>query len=62
MLEKAERFAPGAGKKHRQKMDAEYAQSVTDGNRERDEPSTATSAPLPAAGGGPAADPGSSAP
>ena len=62
MLEKAERFAPGAGKKHRQKADAEYAQSVIDGNSERDEPGTATSAPLPAASGGPSADPGSGAP
>ncbi len=34
MLEKAERFAPGAGKKHREKADSEYAQAVTDGNSE----------------------------
>jgi NADH-quinone oxidoreductase subunit I len=34
MMEKAERFAPGAGKKHRAKADADYAQSVRDGNSE----------------------------
>ncbi len=34
MMEKAERFAPGAGKKHRAKADAEYARSVVEGNAE----------------------------
>ena len=41
MMEKAERFAPGAGKKHREKVDADYARSVVDGNSERDEAGTA---------------------
>jgi hypothetical protein len=41
MLEKAERFAPGAGKKHRAKADADYAAAVVAGNSERDEAGTA---------------------
>jgi NADH-quinone oxidoreductase subunit I len=43
MLEKAERFAPGAGKKHKEKADTEYAAAVVAGNAERDEVGTATS-------------------
>ena len=41
MLEKAERFAPGAGKKHRDRADAEYAAARRAGNAERDEAPTA---------------------
>jgi hypothetical protein len=37
MLEKAERFAPGAGRKHREKADADYAAAKVAGNAERDE-------------------------
>jgi hypothetical protein len=37
MMEKAERFAPGAGKKHREKADAEYAAAKVAGNAERDQ-------------------------
>ncbi len=62
MMEKAERFAPGAGKKHREKVDADYARSVVDGNSERDEAGTAEPAPVAGPGGGPAPGPGSSAP
>ena len=40
MLEKAERFAPGAGKKHRDRADAEYAAAVRAGNTQRDEPAS----------------------
>jgi NADH-quinone oxidoreductase subunit I len=36
MLEKMERFAPGAGKKHREKVDVDYAAAVVAGNSERD--------------------------
>ena len=36
MMEKAERFAPGAGKKHREKAEAEYAAAKVAGNSERD--------------------------
>ena len=32
MLEKAERFAPGAGKKHREQADAAYAEALAAGN------------------------------
>jgi NADH-quinone oxidoreductase subunit I len=46
MMEKAERFAPGAGKKHRTKADADYARSVVEGNSERDRPGTAEPAPV----------------
>ena len=53
MLEKAERFAPGAGKKHRQKADAEYA-AVGDRRQHRAGRSRhGHPAPLPAASGGP---------
>jgi hypothetical protein len=45
MMEKAERFAPGAGKKHREKADADYARSVVAGNSERDVPGSGGSAP-----------------
>jgi hypothetical protein len=45
MLEKAERFAPGAGKKHRKHADADYAAAVVAGNSERD--ATGTGAPGP---------------
>jgi hypothetical protein len=48
MLEKAERFAPGAGKKHRDKADAEYAASVVAGNSERDAQGTGLPSPAPA--------------
>jgi hypothetical protein len=48
MLEKAERFAPGAGKKHREKRDEEYAAAVVAGNAERDESGTGAPAPAPA--------------
>ncbi len=34
MLEKAERFAPGAGKKHRERADAAYAEALAAGNAE----------------------------
>ncbi len=51
MLEKAERFAPGAGKKHRERADAEYAAAVRAGNTERDEPGSGASAPAVAAPG-----------
>ena len=50
MLEKAERFAPGAGKKHRAKADSEYAQAVVDGNSEQ---TARHHRPGPAAGGQP---------
>ena len=36
MREKAERFAPGAGRKHRDQADTEYAAAVRAGNSERD--------------------------
>jgi hypothetical protein len=42
MLEKAERFAPGAGKKHRAQADDDYAAAVEAGNSERDQSGTAT--------------------
>jgi hypothetical protein len=45
MLEKAERFAPGAGKKHRAQADDDYATAVEAGNSERDEPGTAAPRP-----------------
>src|ERR1035437_5743818 len=35
MIEKAERFAPGAGKKHRAQADSDYAASLAAGNTER---------------------------
>jgi hypothetical protein len=60
MLEKAERFAPGAAKKHREKADTAYAAAVVAGNAERDQPGTA--APVPGAEqvpGTPSAAPGS---
>jgi hypothetical protein len=36
MMEKAQRFAPGAGKKHHSKADADYSAAVRAGNSERD--------------------------
>jgi hypothetical protein len=45
MLEKAERFAPGAGKKHRARADDDYAAAVEAGNSERDQSGTATPPP-----------------
>jgi len=36
MMEKAQRFAPGAGKKHREKADADYTAAKRAGNSERD--------------------------
>jgi len=50
MMEKAERFAPGAGKKHRAKADSDYAQSVVDGNSEREYPTPVGPASSPATG------------
>jgi NADH-quinone oxidoreductase subunit I len=47
MLEKAERFAPGAGKKHREKADSEYAAAVVAGNSERDRGAIAPLATTP---------------
>jgi NADH-quinone oxidoreductase subunit I len=47
MLEKAERFAPGAGKKHKEKADSDYAAAVRAGDSNRDVAGSA--APLPAA-------------
>ncbi|HZM56610.1 MAG TPA: hypothetical protein VFC03_16435, partial [Acidimicrobiales bacterium] len=38
MVEKAERFAPGAGRKHRKQADSDYAEAVAAGNSERDLP------------------------
>ncbi len=59
MLEKAERFAPGAGRKHREKADADYAAAKVAGNAERDEsvsggpgsPGTPTAVDPPGSGG-----------
>jgi NADH-quinone oxidoreductase subunit I len=48
MLEKVERFSPGAGKKHKIKADTEYAAAVVAGNSERDE--SGTGAPTPPIG------------
>jgi NADH-quinone oxidoreductase subunit I len=62
MLEKAERFAPGAGKKHRQKADSDYEQAVADGNVERDLPGADPVPPVPSAGPEPDHGTGSSAP
>jgi NADH-quinone oxidoreductase subunit I len=45
MLEKAERFAPGAGKKHRVRADDDYAAAVEAGNSERDQSGPATPRP-----------------
>jgi hypothetical protein len=59
MLEKAERFAPGAGKKHREKADSEYAQAVTDGNTESGVDGGDQSSTSPAATGGAGTDTGS---
>jgi hypothetical protein len=42
MIQKAERFAPGAGKKYRLKSDSDYSAALTAGNTERD------SEPMPA--------------
>jgi NADH-quinone oxidoreductase subunit I len=56
MLEKAERFAPGAGKKHRQKRDEEYAAAVVAGNSERDESGTGAPTPTAAEPADPAAE------
>ncbi|MGH9098392.1 MAG: hypothetical protein ACRDWB_13330, partial [Acidimicrobiales bacterium] len=43
MIQKAERFAPGAGKKYRIKSDSDYSAALTAGNTERDsEPRPAT--------------------
>jgi hypothetical protein len=35
MMEKAQRFAPGAGKKYHLKADSEYEEAVVAGNSER---------------------------
>jgi NADH-quinone oxidoreductase subunit I len=56
MLEKAERFAPGAGKKHREKRDEEYAAAVVAGNSERDESGTGAPTPTPPGPADPAAE------
>jgi ferredoxin len=49
MVEKVERFAPGAGKKHKAKADAEYVAAVAAGNSDRDE--LAAGGPTPPAAG-----------
>ncbi len=41
MIEKMERFAPGAGKKYHEKADADYAEAVAQGNVEHEEPGEA---------------------
>jgi hypothetical protein len=51
MIQKAERFAPGAGKKYRLKSDSDYSAALTAGNTERDsvpEPTTAPATTAPA--------------
>jgi NADH-quinone oxidoreductase subunit I len=62
MMEKMERFAPGAGKKHHEKADSDYAQAVVDGNVERDEPGGGPVPPVPAEAGDPDATTGSGTP
>ncbi len=62
MLEKAERFAPGAGKKHRAQRDVDYAEAVVAGNSERDAAGVSGATVVPTVTGdpGPAAEAGSS--
>jgi len=48
MLEKAERFAPGAGRRHREQADSEYAASVAAGNSERGAQGPGATGPAPA--------------
>ncbi|MHB1710685.1 MAG: NADH-quinone oxidoreductase subunit NuoI [Acidimicrobiales bacterium] len=50
MIEKAERFAPGAGRKHRVRADSEYAASLAAGNTES-AVSAASQPALPGQGG-----------
>ena len=57
MLEKAERFAPGAGRKHRLKADSDYEQAVEDGNVERGLAGEGPASPPPSSG--PESDPAS---
>jgi len=52
MLEKAERFAPGAGKKHREQADAAYAEALAAGNSERGPAERAAPDPADAGGDG----------
>ena len=58
MREKAERFAPGAGRKHRAKADTDYAAAVTAGDSERDRAGSDAPAGPPPAGPGPEPTPG----
>jgi hypothetical protein len=52
-MEKAERFRPGFGKKHREEADVAYAAAKRAGNSERDRlPEPAPVATEPADGGG----------
>jgi hypothetical protein len=62
MLEKAERFAPGAGRKYHAKADSDYTQAVVDGNVERDETGEGAPSPSASASGVPETTTGSSAP
>jgi len=41
MREKAERFAPGFGKKHKAQADADYLESVVAGNSQGNDPTVA---------------------
>jgi NADH-quinone oxidoreductase subunit I len=59
MKEKAERFAPGAGKKHRKQADDQYAAAVVAGNSERDVAGTGAPTPVEPDAHGPAGAPGS---
>lgn len=47
MIQKAERFAPGAPRKHREQADAEYVASMAAGNTERHVPGSGDSGDLP---------------
>ena len=59
MIEKAERFAPGAGKKHRAQVDSDYAASLAAGNTEHPAaPAPGTPAPGTPAPGTPTHDEG----
>jgi hypothetical protein len=63
MMEKAERFAPSAGKKHKIRADAEYAASLAAGNTESALPPTLRTEPeLTAPTDLPPAEPSSAGP
>jgi NADH-quinone oxidoreductase subunit I len=49
MIQKAERFAPGAGKKYRLQSDSDYSAALTAGNSERDSLPEASTPATPAA-------------